>query len=220
MRPVARVLGLICIVVWTAACASSSKPSVDAGRFNGNAYENASLGFQVVLPTGWVFLRPEQLDAAARQLIAESGPQSAGEKASMARTTMLFGLVDLTHVAQPGETPRSIAATLERLDDSVVGMTSETYAAATRMTLETNPRLVTTFGKWHHQTLAGRDFVVLPTVVETEGMRAHQDYFVRVENGQALGLVVAYPENSASPQEALDAFQPLPQTGRDRGVAP
>jgi len=70
------------------------------------------------------------------------------------------------------------------LDEQLAGMTSESYAAVTRMTIATNPAIDAKFGQWRHQSIAGRDFVVMPASVAVEGRRAHQDYFVRVENGR------------------------------------
>jgi hypothetical protein len=220
LNRVVRSIAALGATAWLAACASPRAPALDAGHFTGSVYENRSLGFQVVLPTGWVFLAPEQLERATREVFEKQPDPSGLAKASLARTTMLFGLVDLTHPPLPGEVPRSLTATLESLDGVMVGVTSETYAAAARMNIETSQAIASQFGKWHHQTIAGLEFVALPSIVEANGKRAHQDYFIRVEDGRALGLIVIYPENDETPQHALDAFQPLAPTGREPGANP
>lgn len=120
MRGVARSIVLLCSTAWLAACASTREPALDARRFNGNVYENRVLGFQVTLPTGWVFLRPEQLEQATREVVAKQPKPSELTRAAMARTKTLFGLVDLTSPPEPGGVPRSITATLESLVSRVM----------------------------------------------------------------------------------------------------
>jgi hypothetical protein len=208
---VARLLALLASAASIAACATSSGPALDVGRFEANTYQNPSLGFEVVLPAGWMFVKPEPLERATRDMLAKQGEPSEATKQAMTRNHTLFGLVDLSHPPAPDEVPRSVTATVEVLDEQLAGMTSESYAAVTRMSIATHSPVESTFGQWRHQSIAGRDFVVLPTTVQSEGRRARQDYFVRVENSQALGLIVVYPEGSGVPQEALDAFQALPR---------
>ena len=218
MTGIARRLALLAIAASLAACATSKGPAVDAGRFEANTYQNPSLGFEVVLPTGWMFVKPEPLEKATHEMIAKQGEQSEAAKQSIARSHTLFALVDLAHPPAEGGVPRTVTAMVETLDDQLAGMTSESYAAVMRMTIATNPVMDAKFGKWSHQSIADRDFVLLPATVEAEGRRARQDYYVRVENGRALGLIVVYPEDGEAPREALDAFHPLPQGGGEPGA--
>ena len=79
------------------------------------------------------------------------------------------------------------------------------------MAAATSPDLVATFGKWYRTKLAGKDFVVLPSRVQSGEVRAHQDSYVYVADGYALGLIVVYPETEDEvPPEILDSIQAFP----------
>ena len=79
------------------------------------------------------------------------------------------------------------------------------------MAAETNPAIDAKFGPWHRTTLAGMDFVVLPSLIASGNVRAHQDSYIHVSGGYALGLIAVYPGTETEvPKEALDSIQALP----------
>lgn len=201
----AALLAALCL-----ACATRLPP-IDPGVVRGATWESAALGLAATLPAGWAFLEPAAIEQGVRAE-AEGLPGALRRsKGALAGSTTLFGMVDRAHAPAPGRARRALLAYAQRVPNATPGLTSETLASelergllALDMPIEIATR--------RHAIVAGRRFVVVPTLLTHEGVRGRLDHYLRYDAERLLVLTVSYPpEETAPPQEAIDALRPLAQ---------
>lgn len=190
-------------------CAARPEP-IDLGELSGAVYRNAALDLRVTLPPGWAFLSREEVAAGVEAAYADR-PRS--ERPALGEST-LFTMVDRAHAPAPGRARRSVAAHAQMLRDPPAGLTSETIAIELERSLRAGdvPVRIGTRGQ---AIVGGRRFAVVATEMERGGIRGRLDHYIRYEPDRLVVLTFSYPpEESAPPQIAIEAIQPLASKGK------
>lgn len=189
-------------------CAARLAP-IDPGAIDGATWTNAELGLAATLPEGWAFLANEEVERSLRAESEEMPDVLRRSKSALAGATALFGMVDRAHAPAPGRARRALLAYAQRLRDAPAGLSSEALARDLErglLALE----LPIEIGTRRQAIVAARRFTVVPTVMTHRGVRGRLDHYLRYEPGRLLVLTVSYPpEESAPPQEAIEALRPL-----------
>lgn len=189
------------------ACAQPAP--LDPGTTSGAVYENPSFDLRVAPPEGWGFLSRDEIE---RGLVAEEPELPSAlrrSKASLAKTTTLFGMVDRAETPAPGRARRAVLAYAQRVPNPPPGLTSEALASELERGLLAQ-EIPIEIGDRRQAIVADRRFVVVPTELEHGGVRGRLDHYLHYQPDTLLVLTVAYPpEESAPPQAAILAIRPL-----------
>lgn len=196
-------------IVLLLAVACARPAPLDPGAMRGAIYENAAFDLRVAPPEGWAFLSRDEIE---RGLVAEEPELPSAlrrSKASLAKTTTLFGMVDRADPPAPGRARRAVMAYAQRVPHPPPGLSSETLANELERGLLAQ-EIPIAIGDRRQAIVADRRFVVVPTELEHGGVRGRLDHYLRYEPDRLLVLTVAYPpEESAPPQAAIEAIRPL-----------
>jgi len=175
-----------------AACATQSAPAPEAG-YHGNRFSEPSRGVVVTLPTGWLFVAPEQLSVvknAGADAIARSDPELASNAAAaLLRTQILCMMVN---AAGEGANRESITLATEPVSDSLLGMTTETYAVALRSGLRGVGYSVAQDEAPEPVLLSGLPFQAVHARVYTNGRTLYQTYYIRLQDDEVLSLIATH----------------------------
>ena len=160
------------------------------GSFDGQVYTNKVLGFSLTVPEGWQFQDPEtqtQFAARATERSAEMAQNSAGAKASLNRTKLLFILVRPTMTA----TNPTIVGMLEDVALAFNVRTPEQYLMAARNAIANNPTLL--FDSYTtSEKVNGIDFSWMGAHPKNPSVNVAQRYYATLQNHQAIGFVMTF----------------------------
>jgi hypothetical protein len=199
------------------ACAG---PPLDPGVLQGGVYENAAFDLRVTLPEGWAFLAPDEIERGVIAQEPELPSALRRSKASRARTTTLFGMVDRTQPPAPGRARHAVLAHAQRIPRPPPGLTSETLANELERGMR-EQEIAIEIGERRQAIVADRRFVVVTAELEHGGVRGRLDHYLRYEPDRLLVLTVAYPpEESAPPPAAIEAIRPLSTSTRSTEESP
>jgi hypothetical protein len=197
--------GALWLTLLALGCATRLPP-IDPGAIRGDTWESTELGLAATLPEGWAFLAPEEIEAGLRGEAKHMPRALRPSKRELDRTTTLFAMVDRSHATAPGPVRRGMLAHAQPVADPPAGLTSEAIATDLERQLLAL-EIPIEIGVRRHTIVAGRRFVVVPTVLTQEGVRARIDHHLRYEPGRLLVLTLTYPpEEQTPPQEAIEAI--------------
>ena len=183
--------GALLALLLLALSACATPPSGPHG-YHGNVFRDPERGVEATLPTGWVFVSPDQfstlMDSGAEYVVGNQPDMSSAVADATTRMNVVFIMVNAAH-QEDGET---IALATERMSDMHLGLTVETYALALASGLRSVGYWVSDPATEPTVTISGNEYHGVRAHYDVDNTTLYQTYYFRIVERELVYFVITH----------------------------
>jgi hypothetical protein len=180
-------------------CSKTAVNEMGYGEFTNGVYENEYLDFSIKLPKDWSILDAEAnkavMEAGSNMLSGDDKNLAAQLKASELQNVSMF-TVSKYERGSPVESNPTIMGVAEKITHMPGIKSGKDYHFFTKQLLEQSQVEVNFPSEISREAIGRYNFDILDVEIPSGGITIKQKYYVAIEKGYALALILSYTNES------------------------